>query len=485
MLKKYWGLSIILVLALFFRVYNFEKSFSFAHDQDLYSWIAKDIVVNGHMRLVGQVTSVDGVFIGPIYYYLMAFSYWLFGMNPLGVLPILTIIGVFTVWSFYFIVKKFFGEKSGLIAAFIYAVSVGAAFFDRWSVPTQPTMLWSVWFIYVILDLFRGNKKSLLLYAFLVGIVWNVHIALLPILPLPFISYLIGKNFKGKYNKEFWRLMVLSAVVFLVSCSPFFIFEIKHNFSQIKSTVVAMKKDLGGPTGMVKIRKVINASGKEMQQKIVFGYERVAVEYFWLVWIFLVTMVLKFKKMSVKELILVNSWVLLIMLAQYTSKRQVSEYYFSNLFPLFVVLAGVYFGSFNKARCLVIVAIIYLGFNLWWLIKKSDVDHSYFYKRELVEYISKKVKDKGYPCISINYIADFGAGVGFRYLFWYNGVQVVKSNPAVMGYDIVVPYNISESEISRRFGRFGIIEHRDLEVIDADICNDKRLELEPLLGYTE
>ena len=46
-------MGFILVIGLVMRVYNFEKSFNFGHDHDLYSWIAKDIVVNKHLRSVG------------------------------------------------------------------------------------------------------------------------------------------------------------------------------------------------------------------------------------------------------------------------------------------------------------------------------------------------------------------------------------------------------------------------------------------------
>jgi len=483
-MAKRWWLLIILLLALFFRTYNFEKSFSFAHDQDLYSWIAKDIVVNKHLRLAGQVTSVDGVFIGPAYYYLMALSYWIFGMNPMGAMPVVTIIGLLTVWSFYYVVKKFYGQKCGLIASFIYAVSIGTAFFDRWSVPTQPTVLWSIWFVYVILDLYSGNKKSIPIYALLVGLVWNVHIALLPILPIPFISYLIGNKVKNKFDKSFWKLVIISIIIFLISCSPFFIFEIKYNFSQIKSTIVAMKKELGGPTGMIKLKKVLNASGREMQQRMVWGYDNFSVEIFWIIWFVLEVLAYKSKKIGGGEIGLLNLWVFLIILAQYTSKRQVSEYYFTNLLPIFVVFLALCLDALN-AKMLLVLAIIYLIINGWWLVKRSDIDHSYFYRRQLVEYISKKVKEKGYPCISINYIADFGVGVGFRYLFWYNGIKVVKADSEVMGYDIVIPYSTSENEISKRFGRFGVIEHEDLSEINYEKCNDKGLELEPLLGYTE
>ena len=60
-------LALILVIGLFFRSYQLTERFEFAHDGDLYSWIVKDIVVNHHFRLIGQLTSAPGIFIGGLF----------------------------------------------------------------------------------------------------------------------------------------------------------------------------------------------------------------------------------------------------------------------------------------------------------------------------------------------------------------------------------------------------------------------------------
>lgn len=65
-------LFIIPLIGLFFRTYKVIDRFNFDQDGDLASWIVKDIVVNYHPRLVGQLTTAPGIFIGPFYYYLIA-----------------------------------------------------------------------------------------------------------------------------------------------------------------------------------------------------------------------------------------------------------------------------------------------------------------------------------------------------------------------------------------------------------------------------
>lgn len=479
------ALIIIILLGIFFRTYNFSKGFSFAHDQDLYSWIARDIVVNKHLRLAGQITSVDGVFIGPAYYYLMALTYALFDMNPLSAGLPLTIIGVINIVSIYWIFKRFFGQKVGIIGAFIEAISFGMAIFDRWSVPTQPTILWCIWFLFIIFEFSRGRLKHLWLYAVLVGFLWNVHIALLPILPIPIVVYFLSE---GKFKKKFQNIKIkqilLALVIFIVVNSPFFIFEIKHNFSQVKSIVTATQQEYVGPTGMQKVEKVLNASGREFQQRLFFGWEVKSVNWLWIV-VVIILFNLYFKKyILLSELVGISLWIGLILLAQFSSKKTISEYYFSNLLPLLICMISILLSKINY-KILSVIGVGYLIINFLWLIDKSNMDNSYYYRKELIKYIKQDAINNNYPCIAINYIADPGVGVGFRYLFWYEGIRLIKANEKVPIYNIVIPWQISGNEVNAHFGRFGVVKPEKKSLIDPAICQDVKYNLDPLLGYTE
>ncbi|MFA5024892.1 MAG: glycosyltransferase family 39 protein [Candidatus Shapirobacteria bacterium] len=479
------ALIFIILLGIFFRIYNFERGFSFAHDQDLYSWIAKDIIVNKHLRLSGQVTSVDGVFIGPAYYYLMAITYAIFNMNPIGAIVPLTIIGILNILSFYWILKRFYGEKTALIAAFIESISFGMAAFDRWSVPTQPTILWCIWFLFIILEFSRGKLKYMWLYAVLVGLLWNVHIALLPILPIPILVYFLSKGkFKEKISRIKIKQILVSLLIFVVVNSPFFVFEFKHNFSQVKSTIAAIKMKTEGPTGMQKIEKVLDASGREFQQRLFVGWEIEQVGWLWLVIIFMLILLKTKKILGNAEFIGIIFWIFLIVLAQFTSKRPVSEYYFSNVLPILILLVSLCLNIID-IKILSILGIIYLGLNANWLFKKSEMDSSYFFRKQVVEYIKSEVKKNNYPCIAINYIADPGFGVGFRYLFWYEGIPLVKASDKVPIFNIVIPWQISGNEINSHNGRFGVINPKKIITVDPTVCQDTKYYLDPLLGYTE
>lgn len=481
-----WILVIIFSVGTVFRLFNFEKGFYFAHDQDLYSWIAKDILVNHHQRLVGQITSVDGVFIGSFYYYLMAMTYWLGRMNPLVAMWPLWALGLATIGSVWWTVKRNYGERVGEIAATIYAISLGIALFDRWSVPTQPTLLWSIWFMATILELRRGNLKFLPIYGFLCGFVWQLHIALLPVLPIPILAYFVGGNKIDRLgDKENWRYTLIGVVVFVMVFSPFVAFELKHNFSQIKSLIAATSAVGVGPTGWLKLKKVFEASGIEFQQRFLYGWRGVSYYWWWLAWgIATLVSVIK-KRLDGRDAGLLAIWVGLIMLAQFTSKRVVSEYYFTNLVPLFLLSLAIVGGTLDR-RLVTILGLSYLVINGYWLLTRTDYDQSYFYRRQLVDFVRTDAIKNNYPCIAVNYIADPGVGVGFRYLFWYKGVKLVKPGTEnVPVYNVPIPWQLSLSENPVVFGRFGVITPTKMARFDSAVCDKKENQLDPLLGYTE
>src|SRR3989338_6869626 len=154
-------LSLILSIGLFFRTYQIIERFEFAHDGDLYSWIVKDIVVNHHFRLIGQLTSAPGIFIGGLFYYLLIPFFLLSNMDPIGTTSFAIIIGLTTIFSLYFVLSKLFKTEVGLIAAFLYATLITTVNADRWIVPTVTTNLWVIWYLYSILKIARGDYRVL------------------------------------------------------------------------------------------------------------------------------------------------------------------------------------------------------------------------------------------------------------------------------------------------------------------------------------
>lgn len=247
--------ALILAVAIFFRTYQIVERYGYAHDAELFSWIVKDIVVNQHPRLIGQLTSAPGIFIGPLYYYLLVPFFLLFNMDPIGAIIPITIFGILTVISYYFVFSKLFNEKVGLIASFIYAVSFYTVDFDRKVVPSTPTNLWIIWYLYGVVMLSRGQFRILPILGILIGLIWHIHIALAPTLIVIPIALYFAKKMPTKK-----QILIFLLITFLSSL-PLIIFESRHNFLQTKSLIGNFAASFATDSYISENRKVV--FGKE------------------------------------------------------------------------------------------------------------------------------------------------------------------------------------------------------------------------------
>ena len=78
-------LGILFVFHVFFRFYGFEEKHGFSWDQVDNAWAAKNILVEHKFPLVGMVAKQNsGFYIGPMYYYYVAFFYLLTNLDPIA-----------------------------------------------------------------------------------------------------------------------------------------------------------------------------------------------------------------------------------------------------------------------------------------------------------------------------------------------------------------------------------------------------------------
>lgn len=116
-------LTIILLLSALLRFYRLDEYMQFLGDQGRDAILIKDILVNHHIVAIGPPSSVGTIYLGPLYYYMMALVMLPFWLNPVAAAGMAALIGVATVFLIYYLGREWFGVKAGLIAAFLYAIS--------------------------------------------------------------------------------------------------------------------------------------------------------------------------------------------------------------------------------------------------------------------------------------------------------------------------------------------------------------------------
>jgi len=224
--KVYFFFGLISVLYLFTRLWNLNNLITFHLDQGLQLGEAYQMIQNHHITLIGPMVTTKtfqgrAFFIGPFYTYFLAFLGIFSQWNPLIVTSILIIFEylsllLFTIWLY-----KNYSQKASFWILFLAATTPFLIEHSRFY--WNPHFLLPLSFLLIY---FLENKKYFFA-ALIWGLGFSFHYSAV-LWGIPILIYLL-KNHE-KLNKY---LVFIPG--FFLGDLPFFVFEIKHNFYNIKT----------------------------------------------------------------------------------------------------------------------------------------------------------------------------------------------------------------------------------------------------------
>ncbi len=486
-IKNNWILILILLIGLAFRIYKPLQLYMYGHDQDLAGWIVKDILINKHLRLIGQETSSQGVFIGPLFYYLQIPFYLLTRMDSWGTLILVTLLGLFSIFSFYFCFSKIFGRKAGLISAFLYAIGVYFIFTDREVVPTMPVHLWAVWFFYGLHLLLKGKSGAYILLGILLGLAWNINLALVILTPLILLAqYLSKKNLNFKH-------IAIGIILFVVTFSPFLVFELRHSFRQTRAIVTSLttSKDYvqGTSRGIHKLNRVYQIVKKNTSAVIWGRFSKIGYSLTLFILLGIYIFLLKKKIIQKNMGIIMTAWLLIYVIFFTLNSINISEYYLNGMNVVWIAILSLFINYLlNKKYWGYLVIFIIAVSNLREFVLRPINRSGYLERKAIVEYIDSDAKLHNYPCISVSYITSPGNNLGYRCFFWLNKMHVNQPKSGSPVYSIVFPHSMVD-RIDKDFGALGLIlpdykKYTESQVKDS--CQGANSNLvDPMGGYTK
>lgn len=149
--KVYILLGILVSASLFVRVYRLDQLLGFYYDQGRDAKVIWNLWKNGKPFLIGPVTGLAGIFLGPFYYYLIAPFYILGGGDPVWPATFLALMSTLAVVVTYYLGWKFESRITGIIAALVTGFSYYLVLAGRWLSNPTPILLtsillfWSLW----------------------------------------------------------------------------------------------------------------------------------------------------------------------------------------------------------------------------------------------------------------------------------------------------------------------------------------------------
>jgi len=221
----YLLLALILLLAFFVRVYRVGDLMGFYFDQGRDALVIWRLWHEGRPFLIGPVTGLAGIFLGPLYYYLIAPFYLIGGGNPAYPAVFLAFISALATFMLYYLGWKFHSRVTGIIAATIGALSFYIVLAGRWLSNPTPILLTSMLLLWSMWKVATGkDMRWWMVIAFLIGISLQFESAS-AVFYLPMILVFAVWQKKKLPNK---KILAISIGVFLLTLLPQIAFNFRH-----------------------------------------------------------------------------------------------------------------------------------------------------------------------------------------------------------------------------------------------------------------
>lgn len=413
------------------RFYHLPQLLHWTMDEEYWSYIPLNIATGYHFPLIGGSMADTGIYTTPWFVYLMAIVAFIGRGDPVVFGIFVSSLGAITALLVYFLGKKMFGERAAFFAAILYSGSMLMSLWDRhyWNASLTPILsLLVFYFVY---------KRKLILLALTLALAVSAHGTGMSLFLFAVLALVMG------YQKLNIKTTVLAAIIFLLSFSPVFLFEARHNFLELRALATYFTAPKANtqtfPNRTVAVTtELLNTSGKlfayqdnnDVSSQLTLGdntLDRGQMQIVSVLMLFLVIVSLKLaKKDRAYQLLWLQVGATVLGLLIFRSP--ISGYYYTPIaIPLFF-LAGTSFDRIWQNNLGKMFGVVLIGIFLWLnMTKMLAAYHSESYPEKL-QAVQKAIQVVGNQPFSFD-VTCLGhcQPYGFRYLFTYLGHEPVKS----------------------------------------------------------
>lgn len=422
-------LLLVFILAFFLRAQEtLSGNYLFLKDQGRDMMAVKSIVADKKVTLIGPDSGMQGVFQGPLYYYLLAVPFLLFDGNPIGDMWLMVFLSMLSIGIVYWWVRKLYGEIAALFTAFIFAVSPGASAAATFIWNPHPTIPLVAIYMYFLLKT-TSTTKPFYLYAMIgtLGLFFHTEMALGVPLSLATLIYLLLYR-RDLFTKQLKHLL-LASLIFVGLMSPLILFDLRHDNITSKSILLMLQ---GKTQGL--------AENREPYAKVLLGHY-VAMYHTWrysYTWVssFQVPLILTtlisavFFSSTDKLLRKILLFPFLIYIVYMLYPYQTWGWYFIGIYPIFILLLGlvlfkIWRYQWGKAVCAIIIAVLLYG-SYFELAKNYSRPPGEGGKAKIqgqLTAIDTIYQDAGGKEFNVLIFAPVVLTDNYDYLFWWHGLR--------------------------------------------------------------
>ena len=435
-LRKYY-LSLIFILfvimpAAYMRLYRISEYLTFLGDEGRDVLVVKRMLIDGKFTLLGPITSVGSIYMGPVYYYLMAPFLYLWNFDPTGPAVLVALLSLATVFFIYRIGREFFSPLTGLAASFLYAISPLTVIYGRSSWNPNIVPFFATLYMYCLMKAVLNKEYRWLTGSGLaLGILIQLHyVAFMFFIITPFV-FLVFKRLPS------WRYLIYFIISFFIAWSPFILFELRHSFINTQGAwrFFWQQSKEAKPGGIVRIYATINDVTVRLFWRLVIIRSAELTKIFLV--ILTVVAAYTFKSKSVKyraALKFLLIWLLTGIFSFGLYRGVIYDYYLGSLFALPFLFSGLLISSFfrsgitGRLSALSLLAILSY-FNIMGTPLRLEPNNMLKNTREISAFVFEKTAGKPY---NFALIAGRNSDHAYRYFLelWGSPPNIIE-NPQV------------------------------------------------------
>ena len=413
----------------------------------------REIVVSLHPTLIGPTTSINGVFLGPFYYYFNVIPFLIGGGDPAALVywnSLWYLIGAVALFCFNYKKNFWFGFFSSVLFLLCNEFFYSSRFF--WSANPMPYMT-AIYFLSLVYLSTRRNKRS----GFLGGIISGLSMQVEAAFGVIFFPFLVIYSLIRRVN---FPTLAFSFLGFFLTLLPQILFEIRHGFGMTKtffSEISGNSQILGEKMGFVEaqyshLNDFINYTNGIIQGSPYLSYGLIIFAVGFLIF--------RFKKLPGLNKEFFLSSVLFIVFAFIFYSwylHPLKGWYILGLRVPFIIILGVLFAELVKSRFIafriaILGLLLFSTFNMttiqWRFVSEGDIANRSGDKSNLrneieaIDWVYQKAGGQGFK--AYNYIPsvyDFP----YQYLYWWHGTEKYGYQPETVTYMDGVPEYIKEN----------------------------------------
>lgn len=226
-------LGLVIMVAIFFRFWQVRDYIVFLGDEGRDMIVIRNMILDRRPTFLGPTASVGGFYLGPIYYWMATPFLLIWNFDPIGPAYMVAAIGVAAVALLYKFLKDTLGFWPAILATSLYATAPLIVRYSRSSWNPNPLPFFALLLFYSLyLGIQKIKAKSHIKnYSYFVlagaafGVCVQLHYLATVLLALGALFVAINLGWRK------WLLaFAASTLGFLITFSPFLLFEIKNGF---------------------------------------------------------------------------------------------------------------------------------------------------------------------------------------------------------------------------------------------------------------